>query len=314
MSTRGEAGSFVHSAVLYRSEQHYLDTVTPFVARGLEQNEPVLVAAPADKLALLREALGKSSAEVSMVDMAEAGRNPARALCAMDVFAAAHPDRRVRVVGEPVWPGRGPDEYPECVQNEALTNTLFRGRDVTALCPYGAAHLSERVLADARLTHPLLWEGGTLVPSVDYAPEEAGARYNRPLARPPGAMSYVVNAHRDLVALRSFIAVCAQWLGVSPRRVYDLQLIATELATNSLEHAGKACRLALWRNLAHVVCEASDRGRLNDPLAGRRAPAHDAIRGRGLVLVNAMTDLVRIHATPTSTTIQAFLAIAPRHR
>ena len=42
----------------------------------------------------------------------------------------AHPDKHVRVIGEPIWPGRSDLEYPACVQHEALINRAFAVRDV----------------------------------------------------------------------------------------------------------------------------------------------------------------------------------------
>ena len=64
--------------------------------------------------------------------MAEAGRNPGRILPAvLHAFADDHPRARVRIVGEPVWAGRTPVEYPACAQHEALINGSLAGRDVT---------------------------------------------------------------------------------------------------------------------------------------------------------------------------------------
>ncbi len=89
----------------------------------------------------------------------------------------------------------------------------------------------------------------------------------------------------------------------------DLQLIATELATNSLMYSNGACRLAFWRHDDHLVCEARDSGRLDDPLAGRLDPGPAGPASRGLFLVNAISDLVRTHTAITGTTIQAYLRL-----
>lgn len=306
---RVDSAGFMHSALFYRGDREYLAGVVPFILDGVRNGEPVLVAAPAGHLALLRDGLGDACDEVTMADMGDVGRNPARAMGAMSAFAEKHRGRRVRMVGEPVWPGRSADEYPGCVENEALANTLFADYDVTALCPYDAGGLDEDVLADARSTHPLLWRDGTVDRNADYAPDEALARYNRPLPSDTMAVTYTVRELADLSPARSFAARYAQWLGLSPEGIAILQLIATELATNSLQHAGGVCRLAFWQYNGHIVCEASDAGRLDDPLAGRRPPTADALTGRGLFLVNTVADLVRTHATATGTTIQAYLRL-----
>jgi anti-sigma regulatory factor (Ser/Thr protein kinase) len=96
-------------------------------------------------------------------------------------------------------------------------------------------------------------------------------------------------------------------MGMSRDGIEDLQLIATELATNSLMYTDGACRLALWRQDEHLVCEARDTGRLDDPLVGRLDPGPSGPASRGLYLVNAISDLVRTHTAPTGTTIQAYL-------
>jgi anti-sigma regulatory factor (Ser/Thr protein kinase) len=305
-----EARGFAHYALFYRSRQEYLDEVVPFVVDGLAMNQPVLVAAPGANLALLRDALGDVSAEVTMADMTEFGRNPSGLLGQLGVFVAQH-QRRVRIVGEWVWPGRTADEYPACVQHEALANAALEHHELTGLCPYDASRLGDTVLSDARSTHPLLWRTGSAEHSTEYAPDDALSRYNRPLPRSPTAATYLVRKSSDLRSARSFAARYANWLGLSRERVADLQLIATELATNSLRHAGGACRLTFWQHNKHLICEASDNGRLDDVLAGRRPPPDNATGGRGLFLINATADLVRTHTAPTGTTIQAYLLLGP---
>lgn len=300
-----------HIAAFYRGEGEYLDTVLPFLRAGIDNGDHVFVAIPTDNLALLRDALGDAAAAVDMADMAEVGRNPARAFAMFAATLAAQSDgRRVRMVGEPVWPGRSPEEYPACVQNEALVNTAWAGRDVQTLCPYDAARLSAGVLADARRTHPLIRECGRVNRSADYAWRQAWADYNEPLISDPLAARYSIADMADLTAARTFAARYAQAAGMAAERIGDLHLVITELATNSLKYTGAGCSLALWRNDGKLVCEIRDGGRLDDPLAGRRPASPHATSGRGLLLVNAIADLVRIHSGASDTTIQAHIPMA----
>ena len=88
-------------------------------------------------------------------------------------------------------------------------------------------------------------------------------------------------------------------------------MIATELATNSLQYTGGACQLAFWRENEYLVCEARDGGRLEDPFVGLTPPSASGTASRGLYLVNAMADLVRMHTTANGTTIQAYLRLNP---
>jgi hypothetical protein len=113
----------VHTAAFYRGDEEYLAEVLPFIMDGLAYEDSVMVTVPADKLTLLRDALGDAAARVAMTDMGEIGRNPANTFARFAAeLAAERDDRRVWAVAEPVWPGRTPEEYPACVQNEALFN------------------------------------------------------------------------------------------------------------------------------------------------------------------------------------------------
>lgn len=315
MTTGTEIGQlgFVHSALIYQSQQEYLDFVTRFVRDGLAMDEAVLVAVPSDKLALLRDALGtdEAPADLQLVDITEAGRNPSRFMALAGSFVDDHPDRRVRIVSQLAWPGRTEQELVACVEHEALINGAMDGYQVTGLCLYDGSRLDDDVLADARATHPLLWRGGALQRSADYAPGAVLRRCNRPLPGNPGAVTYTVRKSADLSPARSFAVNYAGWVGLSQDGIEDLQLVATELASNSLMYTDGACQLAFWRDDGYLVCEARDTGCFEDPLVGRLDPGPCGPASRGLYLVNAISDLVRTHTTPSGTTIQAYLRFEP---
>ncbi len=312
--TETEEPGFLHSALIYHSEQEYLDFVARFVGDGLAMDEAVLVAVPSDKLALLHDALyagGELPAALHMADITEVGRNPSRFMAMEGSFVDEHSDRRVRIVSQLAWPGRTEEELVACIEHEALINGAMEGYQVTGLCLYDASRLGDDVLADARATHPLLWRRGSLHRSVDYAPDDVLERCNQPLPGNPGAVTYMVRKSADLRPARSFAVNYAGWVGLSQDGIEDLQLVATELATNSLMYTGGACRLAFWRDDEHLVCEARDTGSLDDPLVGRLDPGPSGPASRGLFLVNAISDLVRTHTTTTGTTIQAYLRFDP---
>ena len=316
VGTGGEHQGFVHSALLYHSQREYLDSVVDFVGDGLSMDEPVLVAVPGENLALLRDALvgpgGGLPSGLQMADISEVARNPSRFLAMEGSFAEEHSDQRARIVSQVVWPGRTPNELPACLQHEALVNGAFAGRQLTALCLYDAGRLEDDVLAGARATHPLVWKCGALQRSSEYAPDDILANCNQPLPANPGAITYMVRKSADLRPARSFAVNYGDWVGLSPDGIDDLQLVATELATNSLMYTDGACQLAFWRENQHLVCEARDTGRFDDPLAGRRPPSGSGTASRGLFLVNAMADLVRTHTTTSGTTIQAYLRMTPQ--
>ncbi|WP_055403358.1 MULTISPECIES: sensor histidine kinase [unclassified Mycobacterium] len=301
---------FVHSALIYQSQHEYLDAVTRFIGDGLAAGEPVLVAVPSDKLALLRDAMaadGGLPPDVQTVDVTEEARNPSRFMAMEGAFVDDHPDRRVRIVSQLAWPGRSGEELVACVEHEALVNGAMDGYQATNLCLYDGSRLADEVLADARATHPLLLRGGALQRSADYAPDAALRRCNRPLPANPGAVTYTVSKSTDLSPARSFAVDYAGWIGLSQDGIEDLQLVATELASNSLMYTDGACQLAFWRDDGYLVCEARDTGCFDDPLVGRLDPGPCGPASRGLYLVNAISDLVRTYTTPSGTTIQAYL-------
>jgi anti-sigma regulatory factor (Ser/Thr protein kinase) len=298
-------GGFAHPAVFYRGDDEYLAATLPFLRAGLAAGEPAAVAVPGSRLGLLRDRLGTDAARVRLLDMTEAGRNPGRIIPGvLRAFADAHPRAHVRIVGEPVWAGRTPVEYPACAQHEALINLAFAGRHATILCPYDAAALDAAWLADAVATHPVLVDAAGSRDSARYAPEQVLIKYNVPLAAPPAtALSYRFDRSTSS-RIRRAAATAAARAGLPARRADDVAVVLTELATNSIVHGGGTGVLRLWHDAIHLVGEVSDGGRLMDPLAGRVPAAPDAEGGRGLLLVNLLADLVRVHADAAGTTVR----------
>ncbi|MET7472931.1 anti-sigma factor RsbA family regulatory protein [Streptomyces sp. NPDC005648] len=306
---------FAHPALFYGDEHDYVSGTVPFVRAALEAGEPVAVAVPAENLRLIRDELGAEADAVRLLDMREAGRNPGRIIPGvLRAFADAQPPGvHVHIIGEPIWAGRSPTEYPACVQHEALINAAFRGRTVTILCPYDTRRLPAQVIADAEATHPTLLPAGSTQTrnSGAYAPEAVVARYNTPLPPAPDVLAFRYDAD-TLPEARHFATAEGVRLGLAPARVEDLALVTAELATNSVVHGGGSGSVRVWAEGGrggHVVVEVRDKGHLTDPLAGRRPASRAQRGGRGLLLVNLVSDLVRLHTEPGGTTIRCWFAL-----
>lgn len=316
---RAETGSaanqvrnvYVHSALFYGSDDEYLATLVPFVTDGLALGQPVAVAVPGERLRVLSAALNGAADGVKMVDMTVAGRNPGRIIpSVLRRFADRHAGVHVRIIGEPIWAGRTAVEYPACVQHEALINYAFAGRDVTIVCPYDTEGLDDRALADAHATHPELWSADRRRASPWYAPDVVLDRYNQPLQDAAAdADGLAVTSVTEVAAARRFATERASHLGLGDEQIPDLRLIVTELVTNSLVHTDGGCRLRVWHDHGHLICEVRDTGRLTDPLAGRHPALEGQKGGRGLLLVHELADLVRTHTSPHGTTIHALLRL-----
>lgn len=302
---------FVHPAFFYRGSEEYLGGVVPFLREGLAAGEAVAVAVPGPNLRLILAELGTDADRVRAMDMTRVGRNPGRIIPGvLRTFADAHPHERVRIVGEPIWAGRSTAEYPACVQHEALINLAFEGRAVSILCPYDAEGLGPQVLADAEATHPLLLDAGGERDSGAYGPERIIAEYNRPLPAPI-APRMVFDAG-TLALARRFATEQAARLGLRGDHT-ELELLVGELTANSVAHGGGGGTLSVWAEDGHLVCEVRDSGHITDPLAGRRPVGPDQLSGRGLLLVNHLADLVRLHTGPGGTTIRLHLSLPVPH-
>ncbi|SMD18185.1 sensor histidine kinase [Kibdelosporangium aridum] len=302
---------FVHPALFYRGADEYIAGTVPFIAEGLAKSEPVAVAVPGPQLDLIRTSLGASAANVTMLDMTKAGRNPGRIIPGvLRAFADEH-NGRVRVIGEPIWPDRSVVEYPACVQHEALINRAFAGRRATILCPYDTDGLSPTVLADAFRTHPTVIDSDGTRASTSFAPDAVVATYNQPLVAPHNAECRMVDAS-SLGELRRFVTKFAAHSGLAPDRTTDLVLTVDELAANSARHGGGIGTVYLWTEPDTLVCQISDAGYIRNPLAGRIPAPVKQLGGRGLLLVNHLADLVRMHTAPAGTTIRVYFRLPRR--
>ncbi|WP_304511464.1 sensor histidine kinase [Amycolatopsis sp. TNS106] len=302
------AGPFSHVGLLYSGDSEYLGGTIPYILEGLKHDEPVAVAVPRRNLALIEAALGDAAAEVELIDMSEAGRNPGRILPGVLLAFANNRPGPVRIIGEPIWAGRSAAEYPACAQHEALINFAFTDRDLGILCPYDRTRLGDDVLADAERTHPTLSGADGDRPSAGYAPDAVVEKYNLPLPEPRSADAFRFDLGR-LAAVRRFAQNRAEESGLAQGRVEDLVLAVAELSANSVLHGSGNGVVRVWREEDHVLCEVIDEGTLSDPLAGRRPASPGQLGGRGLVLVNQVADLVRQYLRPGSTVTRIYFRV-----
>lgn len=303
-------GGLDHPALFYRGASELVAYLVPFIEEGLVAGEPVLAALPPASLAALRSHLGSDDIPgLRLADMSVAGRNPGRILpMVLHAFVQEAGERRARIIGEPIWPDRTDMEYPACFEHEMLINLALAERDVTVLCPYDLDRLQPRRAADAELTHPTLVDAsGVVRPSPRYPhARELDVLFERPLGKPPAGASSLAFDREGLRDVRALVAD----LGMAAGNLAMLQLAVSEVATNAIEHGGGSGVLRVWREPDHVVCEVESAERFGNALGGRLLASPSSIGGRGLLLVNQVCDLVRLHTGADGTLIRLWLPVA----
>ena len=303
---------FHHEAFLYTGEDRFLAGVLPFIRDGVAAGEPILVAVGEARLRLLDSTLGADAERVRFVDMGEVGRNPARIIPVwrdfLDVHAVA--DRPVRGIGEPMWPGRSAAELVECRNHESLVNVAFDG-DVPwrLMCPYDVERLDPGALEAARRTHPfVVAENGIEHRSDSYVPPaDAPGPFEGTLPEPPASTATMNFAHDDLAQVREHVYRHASEAGLGQRGISNAVLAVSELAANSVRHAGGRGTVRLWTEPSEFVGEVSDGGRFRSPLVGRTRPTPVQLYGRGLWLVNQVCDLVQIRSSERGSVVRVHI-------
>ena len=69
-----------------------------------------------------------------------------------------------------------------------------------------------------------------------------------------------------------------------------------EVCTNSIRFGGGRGKLAVWIAKGALICDVTDRGRIDDLLVGRVLPPLDGLGGRGVWLANQLCDLAQLRS------------------
>ena len=302
-------GPLVHASLPYNGVAEFVSGVTPFLEQGSRQGEPALVFAPRPNVEELRGALHDVS-DITFLDAADVARNPARIIPAALRFAEGHLGRRVRVVGEGIWPNRSPAEVREFVRHEALINIFFADIAATILCPFDEALVDSSLHEHARRTHPHALEGDAHRRCPTYVDPAITLSTTNWFTPAPSSVDTLHFKLHDLRRLRSEVRSRADEAGVTPERTAEVVLAASEAAANTLRHTDYGGELRTWIDGGVFVCEVTDRGHIKDAhLTGRLAPPSDAPGGRGLWLMNQLCDLVELRSDASGTIIRLHIGV-----
>ena len=179
------------------------------------------------------------------------------------------------------------------------TDGLVERRDVAL--DDGIAHLGATVARGLNLTADDVADAALseMAPPAGYDDDIAIVVYRRPY--PPLAIHRTVNADQ-LGELRHQLSGWLRGAGVAEERVADIVLAVNEAVANSIEHGYQGRKPGKVRVIgendgARVDLKISDKGKW------RPAAADPGVRGRGLLLIRAVSDWLELDCTPKGTTV-----------
>lgn len=296
-----------HDALIYGTDEALMDTLVPWLQEGLERGDGALVATTAPHVAQFRDSLGSDERSVSFFVADDWYVQPSQTIAAWQrllVEAAANGVDHTRIVGE-VRFGATPDLQTSWTRYESALNAVFEHSPAWIVCPYDARALPAGVIDRAWRTHPTVWDS-TRHRSDRY---ELPARLLREIVEPgravsgPPAMDMPIDER--LSETREAVRAVGHGAGLPWGRVEELVLAVSELAGNTVRHAGGGGQLTVWITSEGVVCEVTDQGDgVQDPLAGFVPPKPGASAGMGLWIARQLSDSFAIGADVDGTTVQ----------
>jgi anti-sigma regulatory factor (Ser/Thr protein kinase) len=273
------------------------------IDQACRDGAPVFVAAPPIQLDALRRrpslANGSSSHDqVRFVALEGPLLNPALLAQALVDFVDAHPEGPAPVgIGEATHAGRGAEALLECALHDSAFGRLFaHGRPWNLTCPIDIGALPSAAVDRVRRMHG--------PDGSDEAATTRAAKLTEP-DPPPPTCAFDADSAREA---RSWAVGRGRDEGLTGSSLESLEIVAGELTVNSVIHGGGSGTIRLWSTPDSVVCEVTDNGRLDDPLAGRTRPEPLQIGGRGLWIVNQFCELVQVRNLKEGTVVRAHLA------
>nr|WP_202892028.1 sensor histidine kinase [Kribbella shirazensis] len=277
-SLHGAPAGFEHDAFVHASDEEFVQRAAAFVQEGLAAGETIMAVLPPGRIAMLRDALGPDQHAAGFADGTVAGGNPARLIPFWREILERRPGP-VRGLVEAAYPGRSAAAYDEVLLHEALSGIAFaHDRSFRLYCAYDVA-----VGIDPTATHA----GG------DGLAEKA---FRTALDDVPDRAERWDFGARELGQIRQWLSGQAASHGVSRDRLEDLSLALHEICTNSIRFGGGGGRLAVWIADGALLCDVTDRGRIDDLLVGRVLPPLDGLGGRGVWLANQLCDLAQLRS------------------
>lgn len=234
---------FVHQALCYGSDDEFLEGTLEFTLDGLDSGDAVLAVAKDHNITLLESALGTRARDVEFVDADDWYRYPSRTLGQYHAYCVDHgTDRRVRIIGEPVWTGRTELEAREWTRYESLLNVAFADSGHWIVCPYDTRTVPADIVRTATRTHPELALGARISASssryTDPADFYAECDAASPAGRLPDGADDIPFGRGRSAALRVAVGAYARLSGMPEQRTYDMVAAVHEVVANAVRFGG----------------------------------------------------------------------------
>lgn len=296
-----------HDALIYGSDEALMSTLVPWLRDGLEREDGAVVATTSPHIDQFRDALGADERSVSFLSAEDMYVHPVQTIAAWQRLLSEAADTGItftRIVGE-VRFGATADLQKSWTRYESALNAIFERSPTWIVCPYDVRALPPDVIDQAWRTHPTVWDS-TRHKSDRY---EVPARLLREFVEPgravTGPPSLELYIDDRLGEVRETVRALGREARLPRSRVEELVLAVSELAGNTVRHAGGGGKLALWITPEGVVCEVTDHGGgMADPLAGLVPPKPSASAGMGLWIARQLSDSFAIGGNGGGTTVR----------
>ena len=293
-----------HHALVYESDEEYVEATAGFLKEGLDAGEAAIVANTRDGLAMMRDALGADADRVAFVDVSAVYTRPAHTVAKYyGTFVEQLRDApSVRAVANGQF-GATPEEWREWMAYEAITNVAYSHLPVWVVCAYDAARLPEPVIEIARRTHAEVLVDDWQASDRFEDPREL-VRELTPEAEPlPELRSF---SARDLESFRERLARELMAEKVPEAKALEMLVAGSEVAANAVAHGGGIHEVRVGRSNGRFVCEVIDRGHgFDDPVAGYLAPREGT--GTGLWVARQLVWRLESFQSPIGFTVRLWL-------
>jgi anti-sigma regulatory factor (Ser/Thr protein kinase) len=299
------AAALRHDALVYGSEDDYVERSVAFLKDGLEAGEGAIVGNSRDGLAIMRDALGPDADRVAFFDVSSTYTRPARAVAAyygtfLEQLRRAPSVRAVATMQL----GPTPEDWEEWAGYEAITNIAYSHLPVWVLCAYDANGLPDPILEDVWRTHAEVLSDAWQASDHFEDPRELVRKVTREPEPLPELRSF--SSGEDLEVFRERLARELVTEKVPEAQALEMLVAGTEIASNAIRHGAGIKEVRVGRAEGRFVCEVVDRGRgFDDPVTGYLAPRDGT--GTGLWVARQLTWRVESFDSPRGFTVRIWL-------